>query len=55
MAQTTWSDSEFRRTFLEGLSALTDGNRDHRQRHAGRALIAGFTVALGVAIAVALF
>jgi len=52
MAQTTWSDMEFRRNFLEGLAALTDGNR--RQRHTGRALVAGFTVALGVAIAVAL-
>jgi len=51
MAQTTWNDPELRRRLLVGLSALTDGSP---QRRRGRPLLAGLSMVIGIAIAVAL-
>ena len=47
MAQTTWPDSETRRTFLESLSALTDDKPGRR-----RSLLIAATIAAGVALAI---
>ena len=52
MAQTTWSDTELRRTILEGLAALTADGKG--RRHHGRRLLAGIVTVVGIAAVVAL-